>query len=282
LILPPTSPLEREHYDAAFYALSIRNFARWSDPVFAPAPGALHDWQILAQLTARLQKRRGVPWRKRAMTELWAKLGPARIVDLGLLAGPHGLRRGRASLSLAGLRRSPHGVDLGPLVPQLPQRLWRKSARIELAPRLFLDALDALDSPEPEAGSASLSLIGRRDLRTCNSWLHNVPNLVAGRERCTLQIHPHDAEARGIVDGMRVRVSSRVGSVELIAEVTDAVMTGVTSIPHGWGHGRDGSVLGVANAHAGASVNDVTDEQRVDPLTGAAAFSGVPVLVEPR
>jgi anaerobic selenocysteine-containing dehydrogenase len=280
LILPPTSPLEREHSDAAFYALSIRNFARWSEPVFAPPPGALHDWQILAGLTDRLQKRRGLSWRKRAMGELWARLGPARIIELGLLAGPHGLRRGRAGLSLGRLRRSPHGIDLGPLEPQLPKRLWNKSGRIDLAPRLFLDALRNLEPTEPERASASLSLIGRRDLRTCNSWLHNIPNLVAGRERCTLQIHPKDAEPRGIESGLRVRARSRVGSVELIAEVTDAVMMGVISIPHGWGHDRVGSTLAIASRHAGVSINDLTDETRIDDLTGAAAFSGVEVNVD--
>jgi anaerobic selenocysteine-containing dehydrogenase len=277
LILPPTEPLEHTHYDVAFYLLSVRNFARWSDPVFRPEKTARHDHEIFAGLTERLL--RDAPLQRRLAAKVKAWLGPERLIDLGLRAGPYGIKRGLRGLSVARLRKHPHGIDLGPLEPRLPARLFSKNHRIDAAPRLFLDALAELESSSAER--AALVLIGRRDLRSNNSWMHNVPGLVTGKNRCTAQIHPADAAARGIEAGSLVRVRSRVGEIELPAEITDAVMPGVISIPHGWGHGRPGIALGVASQHAGASINDLTDDLRTDPTTGAAAFSGTPVEVEP-
>ncbi len=278
LILPPTGPLEHEHYDAAFHALSIRNVAKWSDAVFPRPPGALHDYEILGGLAERLLAKRGAPLAKCVAAHTMRKLGPARLIDLGLRLGPYGLRRGLAGLSLNSLRAAPHGVDLGPLEPSFPGALRTKDRRIQAAPRLFLEALQRLERPA-SAKAGELSLIGRRELRTNNSWMHNAPRLVGGRDRCTVWIHPTDAAARGIVDGARVRVASRVGEIEVAAEVTEAIAPGVVSIPHGFGHDRPGIGLEVAKAHAGASINDLTDDQRVDALTGAVAFSGVPVSV---
>lgn len=280
LILPPTGPLEHEHYDAAFYALSIRNVARWSDPVFDRPPGTLHDWEILGGLTERILARRKAPLSKRMAARAQRALGPERLIDLGLRVGPYGLRRGLSGLSLAALRAAPHGVDLGPLQPCLPAALRTKSGEIEAAPKLFLDALATLRLPPPRP-DGELSLIGRREIRTNNSWMHNAPRLAAGKDRCTVWMHPSDASARGIGDGARVRVRSRVGEIELSAQVTDAIAPGVVSIPHGFGHDRPGTRLRVAREHAGASINDLTDDQRVDALTGAVAFSGVPVTVAP-
>jgi anaerobic selenocysteine-containing dehydrogenase len=279
LILPPTGPLEHAHYDAAFHALSIRNVAKWSDAVFERASGALHDYEILGGLTERLLALRGASLAQRAMARVQQQLGPAKLVDLGLRAGPYGLRRGRRGLSVRALRAAPHGVDLGPLQSQLPQALQTKDGRIQAAPRIFMQALERLDLPAATTSDA-LSLIGRRELRTNNSWMHNAPRLVGGRDRCTLWIHPDDAEGRGIRDGAQVRVTSRVGTVELAAMVTDAIAPGVVSIPHGFGHDREGIRLSVAEKHAGVSINDLTDDQRVDELTGAVAYSGVPVTLE--
>jgi anaerobic selenocysteine-containing dehydrogenase len=277
LILPPTEPLEHSHYDVAFYMLSVRNFARWSDPVFARAEGALHDHEIFSALTERLLK--NAPLKRRLAARAKAWLGPDRLIDLGLRTGPHGIKRGLAGLSVARLRKQGHGVDLGPLEPRLPARLFTKSRRIEAAPRPFLDALTALEkSSDSEPG---LVLIGRRDLRSNNSWMHNLPGLITGRIRCTAQIHPKDAAARKIEPGSMVRVRSRVGQVRLPAEITEAIMPGVVSIPHGWGHDREGVAIAVASQHAGASINDLTDDLRTDVITGAAAFSGTPVEIEP-
>lgn len=277
LILPPTGHLEHDHYDAAFYLLSVRNFAKFSPAVFEKPAGSRHVHEIFAGLSERLLAH--APLAKRLAERALARLGPRGVLDLGLRAGPHGLRRGLSGLSLRRLLDEPHGVDLGPLEPRLPGALRRKGRLIDAAPELFLAALSELAkaAPGPEPG---LCLIGRRQLRGCNSWMHNVPMLMSGHERCTLLVHPDDARARGISDGDRVRVRSRVGDVELPAEVSDEVMPGVVSIPHGFGHDRPGTSLGVAAKHAGASINDLTDPERVDRVTGAAAFSGVPVEVE--
>ncbi len=276
LILPPTGALEHDHYDAAFYVLSIRNFAKYSPAVFPKPAGALHDWEIFAGLSQRLVARRPMP--ERMAARALAALGPARILDLALRLGPYGgLRRG--GMSLARLRAEPHGVDLGPLEPRLPKALRTKDGRIDAAPSIFTQALAGMG--DPVAAPGSLGLIGRRNLRDCNSWLHNVPGLMSGRDRCTLLIHPSDAGARGIVGGQAVRVRSRVGEVEVRAELTEDVMPGVVSLPHGFGHAGDGISLTVATRHAGVSINDLTDPERVDALTGAAAFSGVPVEVVP-
>jgi anaerobic selenocysteine-containing dehydrogenase len=198
-------------------------------------------------------------------------LGGRRLLDLMLRFGPH-------RLSLRKLGRQPHGIDLGPLRPQLPARLGTPGKKVQLAPSIFLRDLDRLEarlSQDP----AQLVLIGRRALRSNNSWMHNSLRLVKGPPGCVLLMHPQDAAERGLTSGARVRVASRVGSVEVPVGITADVARGVVSLPHGWGHTREGAALGVAAAHAGASLNDLTDEQSVDALSGNAAFSGVPVDV---
>lgn len=277
LILPPTGPLEHGHYDVAFHLLAVRNTAKYSPPLFDPEPDARHDWEILLGLMSRLEARRAPGLVKKigrgVRDGLLGRLGPERIIDLGLRIGPH---RG---LSLRKLREAQHGIDLGPLTPCLPERLRRD--RIALAPPLFVDdvaRLEAtLDRPAPKD---ELALIGRRQLRNNNSWMHNARALMGGRERCTLMIHPDDARARGIADGSTVSVRSRVGSVRVPVEITDEVMPGVVSLPHGFGHGREGVRLSVASTHPGASINDLTDELAIDHVSGNAAFSGVPVRIE--
>jgi anaerobic selenocysteine-containing dehydrogenase len=282
VILPPTSPLERSHYDLALNAYAVRNIARYSPPVFPRGPGQRHDWEICVELLGRMTRGSAV---RRTLGKLGARvlarLGPEGVLALGLRAGPHGLRKGARGLSLAALRAAPHGVDLGPLEPRFPARLGTPDRTVRLAPALYLDDLPRLRArmAEHAAAGAGLILIGRRHLRSNNSWMHNSERLVKGKPRCTLIIHPDDARPRGLADGARAKVATRVGAIEVPVEVSDEIMPGVVSLPHGWGHDRPGIRLGVAAAHAGASVNDITDERFVDALSGNSALSGVPVEV---
>ena len=307
LILPPTSPLERSHYDVALSGFAVRNVARYSPPLFARPPGALHDHEILAELTLRLGTRRGTRRNlARARGVVARRMGPDGLLDWMLRTGAYGaeyrgwlrflgalpgLRAVRSKLtsphrkprglSLAALRAAPHGVDLGPLEPGLPRRLATRDQRVQLAPEIYVKDLErareALQAPVP-----GLLLVGRRHVRSNNSWLHNSHRLVKGRPRCTLLIHPEDAAGRGIRDGMTVLVRSRVGAVEVAAEVSDDMMPGVVSLPHGWGHDRPGTRLSVAARHAGVSINDLIDDRRVDVLTGTAVLNGTPVEVVAR
>nr|MCU0627456.1 molybdopterin-dependent oxidoreductase [Gemmatimonadaceae bacterium] len=284
VILPPTGPLEREHYDLVFNALAVRNVAKYSPALRKRDRDARHDWEILGQLTERITLGRRSRWQGRVMRTL----GPRRLLDLALRTGAYGagiVARGKGGLTVKALEQAPHGVDLGPLRPAFPERLRTAGKRVVLAPaplvadvaRLaaWLAEHDAARAVMPDA----LALIGRRALRSNNSWMHNSARLVRGRDGCTLHMHPHDATARGLADGERVTVTSRTGSVTVAVEVTEAIMPGVVSLPHGWGHTRAGTRQEVAAAHAGASINDLTDEQRIDALCGNAAFSGTPVRV---
>ncbi len=280
VILPPPSPLERPHYDLAFHQLAVRNTTKYADPLFEKPKHALHEFEIILGLIESLERRRG-RWNleRRVRNAALRRLGPKGLVDLALRLGPHGLaHKGRAGLSLERLREQPHGVDLGPHVPRMPAVMTRWQDRIDLAPERYLADLERLSADRPVDG---LCLIGRRHLRSNNSWMHNAPKLVAGRPICTLRMHPDDARARDIEDGARVAIRSRVGAVEVGVELSDEMMRGVVSLPHGFGHGRPLTRLRVANQHAGVSVNDLTDEQLVDDLTGNAAFSGLPVDVRP-
>lgn len=279
LILPPVSPLERDHYDVVFNALAVRNVAKWSPRVFEPGPGRLDDWQILSGLHVRLA--RGARARARARARAWA--GPRRLLDIALRAGPHGGGLALWSgLTLDKLAAAEHGLDLGPLEPVMPARLMTRDGRIQAAPPALLEDLPRLaallEARLPDG--YDLQLIGRRHLRSNNSWMHNTPRLMKGRPRCTLLVHPDDAAARGLTDGGTAEVRSRVGSVLVPVEVSDTVMPGVVSLPHGFGHGRQGVKLSVASAHAGVSINDLTDAQQVDGVGGTAVLNGTPVVVK--
>jgi anaerobic selenocysteine-containing dehydrogenase len=305
LILPPVSPLERAHYDIALSGFAVRNFAKYSPPLFDKPAGALHDHEILAGLTSRLATVRGVArLAARAKGALLRRLGPTGQLDLMLRTGAYGvpnsgwvrwiaalpglgaIRRQLAAsnrrplgLSLRRLEREPHGVDLGPLEPSLLRRLATPDGEVQLAPerhRKDLDRAARVLGQDPPV----LVLIGRRHVRSNNSWMHNSQRLVKGKPRCTLLMHPGDAAQRGIADGAAVRLRSRVGEVTVAAELSHAMMPGVVSLPHGWGHDRDGIRLAVASRHAGASINDVIDDQRIDALTGTAVLNGTPVEVE--
>ena len=284
LILPPTPPLEREHYDLVFNLLAVRNVAKFSPAAIPAAPGTYSDWQILAELDRRVGRRTPGARLQRGLTR-WA--GPRRLLDLGLRTGPYGagvsgLGRG---LTLRSLRRHPHGLDLGPLEPSLPDRLRTKDRRIRLAPDELVADLPRLrarleSSATVRSNGRDLRLIGRRHLRSNNSWMHNLPRLVRGRDRCLLLMHPADAAERGLSQGQRVAVTSRAGTVEAPLAISDEMMPGVVSLPHGWGHHRPDTRLETAHDHAGVSVNDVTDDDLVDELCGTAAVNGVPVRVE--
>ncbi|HEU0029717.1 MAG TPA: molybdopterin oxidoreductase family protein [Kofleriaceae bacterium] len=274
VILPPTSPLERSHYDLALNAFAVRNVAKYSPPLFPRAPDARHDWEICLALWTRLGPLRRLGPGTRLAERALGKLGPEAILDVALRTGPH-------RLSLRKLRAAPHGLDLGPLESRLPRRLGTRDRKLHLAPPEYLADLARLERHFDGAGDRGLVLIGRRQLRSNNSWMHNSERLVKGPPRCTLLIHPDDATARGLADGGTARVSTRTGSIELPVEVTDAMMPGVVSIPHGWGHGRAGTKLRIASQHAGASINDILDPAVIDELSGTSALTGQSVEVVP-
>ncbi|MDH3745669.1 MAG: molybdopterin-dependent oxidoreductase, partial [Acidobacteriota bacterium] len=291
LILPPTAALEHDHYDLVFNLLAVRNTTRYSPALFAPEPGTRHDWQIFSELERRLGKRG-----PRARAERWLsrRLGPRGLLALGLRRGPwgSGFIPGAKGITLGRLEQAEHGLDLGPLTPCLPDRLKTSDKRIDVFPDLLSQDVARLEAKlkgngrdHNDQSRNSLVLIGRRQVRSNNSWMHNFPRLMRGRDRCTLQMHPTDAERLGMGSDPdarpRVVVRSRAGRVEVSVEVTEAVMPGVVSLPHGWGHHRPGVRLGEAALKPGASLNDLTDEQLVDTVSGNAAFSGVPVEVEP-
>lgn len=271
IILPPATGLETAHYDTTFHFLAIRNTAKFSEPLFNKDPGAKYDWEIFEELRLRLESSDFDPATAPPLPR------PEPKIDLGLRYGPYG----KTGLSLKTLIDNPHGVDLGPLQSRLPERLLTVDKRLKLAPDLIIADLPRLKRAlvNQLANSSALRLIGRRHLRDNNSWMHNSERLVKGRNRCILHMHPQDAASRAIVTGQLVQVQSRVGLVEVPVELTTDMMPGVVSLPHGYGHGRKGVQLDIASQHPGVSINDLTDEQEIDELTGTAVFNGVLVEV---
>lgn len=266
LILPPPSPLEREHFALLFHALSVRETLKFSEPVLPLPPGQPSDWTILRRMTEAILRHRGglKGWGGSALARLGRGISPRRLIDLLMRLGPY-------PYTVRRLGAHPHGLDLGPLsADRLPDRA------IPVAQPLFIDDLTRLaarlDEPAP-----ALVLIGRRTQRSMNSWLHNLPKLVAGAPRCTLQMHPDDARARGIEAGAEVALSSRTGEIAVQVELSDAVMPGVVSLPHGWGHPAD-SGQRVAAAR-GANMNVLLDADEIDPLSGVSVLTGVEVRV---
>ncbi len=311
VIFPAPSALQKPHYDIALLQLAIRNVANWSEPVHPLEPGQLDEWEVLARLALIAQGagagadpaivddlmvdalvRSAVadqhgPVHGRDPEELLGVLsprrGPGRILDLMLRTGPYGDAFGAVpgGLSLDVLQASPHGVDLGALEPRLPGGLRTPSGMVELAPPPLVADMARLRAALARPVGDGLLLVGRRDLRSNNSWMHNVEVLVRGRPRCTMHVHPDDADRLGLADGAAARVTSRAGELVVPVEVTDAIRAGVVSIPHGWGHDRPGTAMGVAADHAGVNANLLTDELRYDELSGNAVLNGVPVEVAP-
>jgi len=307
LILPPTAPLEHSNYDAVFYGLAVRNVAKFSPRAVEPPEDSRDQWEILAELAGRVNGASaeavdelvfshllkgavgpgtGCPEisQEAAREALGSTPGPERIVDLMLRAGPYGDRfePGRTGLSLARLREQEHGIDLGPLEPRLPGVLATPSRQVELAAELLVSDVPRLrerlrglgDGDAPE-----MVLIGRRQLRSNNSWMGNLHALAKGRDRCTLLVHPQDAARLGLVPGGRARVRSRVGELQAPVVVSDEIMPGVVSLPHGFGHDAPGARLRVAREHAGVNSNLLTDEARIDALSGNGVLNGIPVEV---
>lgn len=273
VILPPTTVLERDHYDLAFHVLAVRDTARFTPAVFPKGRDQRHDWEIFRDLHLRVTRRleRKAPLKRRLLTAARLRLSPTFII--GML-----LRTGRSGVTLTQLRQHPEGVDIGALRGgQLPDRLFTEDKRISALPALVADDLERLRAQElPLDGE--LLLIGRRHQRDCNSWMHNTERLTRGKARHHLLMHPADLETRGLADGALVTVASRVGKVVVEVKATEDVMPGVVSLPHGYGHQRDGVRLSVATGVAGVSINDLTDPDRLD-VSGNAALSGVPVTV---
>jgi anaerobic selenocysteine-containing dehydrogenase len=272
IILPPTAPFEHDHYDIAFHTLAVRNTARFNEAVVPKPEGALHDWEIFTELGKRVAKLLGTTARE--------QVPPATIIDQQLRAGRYSEAAGHpARLSLERLRAHPSGIDLGALEPSGPDRLLTANQRINCAiPECLADLARAAATID---AAPALSLVGRRHLRSNNSWMHNFHRLVKGKDRTQLLMHPDDMAARDIVDGMTVTISSRVAALEVTVSACTDMMPGVVSLPHGYGHQRHGVRLHVAAEQAGISMNDLTDDQAVDPLSGNAVLNGIPVDVVP-
>ena len=302
VILPGPSPLEDAHYDVSFTQFSHRNHARFSPPVLTRTPGLPDEWQSLMRIgaiarglgagvdvdsldDAALEEELGRSVGEAAPQIIAARAplrGADRLLDLGLRSGPYGDGFGRnpGGLSLAMVKAAPSGIDLGPMTARSPEALRTPSGKIELAPHALLDdlarALADLASPAPD-----LVIIGRRQLRSNNSWMHNLPALAKGRFRCTALVHPIDARRLGLVDGAMAAITNGERRIEAQVEVSDAMMPGVVSLPHGWGHDLAGVRLNVAAERPGANLNALLDENLRDPLSGNAVLSGVPVRMSP-
>ncbi|MFD9751552.1 molybdopterin oxidoreductase family protein [[Kitasatospora] papulosa] len=290
VVLPPPPPSQGAHFDFALNSLAVRNQVRYSRPAVPLEEGRMDESEILARLVLAVGGMHGAPPEAvddRAIGaalakagapaslagELTGRTGAERRLDLMLRLGPYGL-------TLEQLLAHPHGIDLGPLKPRLPEVLRTRSGRIELLP-----APIAADLPRLRASlgarPAGLVLVGRRHLRSNNSWMHNVPALRGGSNVCTLQIHPDDAARIGLADGDTARITAAGGEVEAFAEITDSVRTGVVSLPHGWGHSRPGTRMSVAGDDPGVNVNQLLDGTLLDPLSGTAVLNAVPVAVTP-
>ncbi|MFT3697964.1 MAG: molybdopterin-dependent oxidoreductase [Kofleriaceae bacterium] len=314
VILPGLSPLEDAHYDVAFPQLAWRNTVRYS-PALLPRADRPAEWEVLLGLAAIASgrtlpldpspswatsplraaihayddelaaddvRRTAGPFADAIIGMVRDAKGPERLLDLALRAGPYGDRFGQkpGGLNLATVRETPDGIDLGALAPRIPEMLRTPSGKIELAPPLVIDDLARvradLERPVPE-----LVVIGRRQLRSNNSWMHNLPTLAAGRFRCTALIHPTDAARFGVTAGSRAEIANGARTIEVEIELSEQMMPGVISVPHGWGHDAPGTQLGVASVRPGANLNALFDESLRDPSSGNSVLGGVAVALRP-
>ncbi|MFJ4477544.1 molybdopterin oxidoreductase family protein [Streptomyces xanthochromogenes] len=309
VVLPPPPPSQSAHFDFAFNGFAVRNQVRYTRPAVPLAEGRMDECEIHARLVLAVSGLHGAepeavdamvvertlaravddphsPVHGRDATELAARLtgagGPERRLDLMLRLGPYGDGFGADpdGLTLERVLAHPHGIDLGELKPRLAQVIRTRSGRVELLPAPVAADLPRLRAALGER-PAALVLVGRRHLRSNNSWLHNIPALNGGSNRCTLQIHPEDAARLGLADGAGVRITADGGAVAAPVEITDSVRRGVVSLPHGWGHSRPGSRLGVAAGRPGVNVNQLLDGSRIDPLSGTSVLNGFPVELVP-
>ncbi len=315
VVLPTPDPLSRSHYDLALYQFAAHNVANYSPAVFDREPGLIAEEEIFLRLTG-IVTGQGADVDPEAIdeavaatliaretgladsliegrdpaeiaAELEPRRGPERVLDLMLRTGPYGDGFGARpdGLTLERVEASPHGVDLGPHEPRLPEVLRTPSGRIELAPEPITSDVERLrarlDAGGWNGAGPEMVLIGRRQLRSNNSWMHNLNALVKGKDRCTALVNPLDAERLGLADGERVRLRSVAGEFDAPVEVSDEMMPGVVSVPHGWGHDADEARMRVAAAHAGVNSNLAADESRVDAPSGNAVLNGIPVELEP-
>ena len=269
IILPATTGLEVSHFDVFFNSFAVRNTAKFSEPLFEKSPDQKHDWEILRDLGLRLtgQEDDGVT--------------PEMILDSGLRQGAYG----EQGMSLGKLKENPHGVDLGPLQPCLDARIQTESGKIQIAPSVFVDDLERLNRFARVARKPNqdypFSMIGRRLARSHNTWTQNSQRLVKGKNPCTVHLNSADAQRLNLESGQLAVVTSATGEIRLPVEINDDMFEGVVSIPQGWGHDRANTAMSVAGSQPGVSMNDVTDSQRIDALTGNAAFNGTRVAVQP-
>ncbi|GAA3226548.1 molybdopterin-dependent oxidoreductase [Actinocorallia longicatena] len=300
VVLPGLSALEQSHHDDLIWMFAVGSAAKYSEPVFPVDPDRPREWEIMIRLAGACL---GMPMAEvdvagiddgffdvLAMTrgldgpslrERYDGGGPDRLLDLQLRTGPFGDRYGeREGISLDAVRAAPDGIDLGPNVPRLAEVLTTASGKVELAPPYVLADLPRL-AERLERPPGGLVLTSRRHLRSNNSWMHNVPSLVKGRDLCTLLVHPDDARRCGLSPGGLARVTSTAGTVEVPVEITADIAPGVVSLPHGWGHGRPGTRIEVANAHPGISFNALAPGDLYDVPSGNAAVNGIPVTVAP-
>ncbi len=282
-ILPPSSSLEHSHFDLIFNVLATRNTIRYSPAVVPAGLNSLADWEILVELWSRLGSENSLFKRrqKRLLAKLMRRLGTDAVLDMGLRMGPY------QGLSLKKLKAHPDGIDLGPLEPSLPERLFTKDKKIDLQPKLLRDAWSLFLQDEQwqsfllPKDPKQFMLIGRRNLKSNNSWMHNLPSLHRSKEQCFVIMHTSDGEEQGIADGSLVRLSTAVGSIELPVSLSRRIMPGVLSVPHGWGHHRPGTRLGLASQVPGVSLNDITDDTQIDAFSGNAVLNGQPVRIVP-
>ncbi|MFE8699378.1 molybdopterin-dependent oxidoreductase [Cytobacillus sp. FJAT-54145] len=311
VILPVPSPLERSHYDLSFYHLSVRNIAHYSKQVFKLPNDQLDEWEILLHLTEIVsgqelgndpvkalddysvmklvqsetqnkQSRIFERSEKDILKELQVHRGPERMLDFLIRVGPYGDHFGKVEngLTLSRLMEHEHGIDLGALEPRIPEVLLTSTKKIELAPTPLVKDVERLKAKIVSEDSNQLVLIGRRDLRSNNSWMHNLPVLIKGKERCVLYLHPLDAVNEGIETGDYVKITSRVGSLVVPVVLNEEIKQGVISLPHGWGHHFSDTRLSVASKHEGKNTNLLSDEQVVDEVSGNAVFNGIPVTIQ--
>jgi anaerobic selenocysteine-containing dehydrogenase len=302
VILPGLSPLEQPHHDELIWQFAVGSAAKWSDAVFDPGDRP-REWEILITLAAICTGLSPDEVDVAAIDDGFFEVlcamvgtdpaharshyehgGPERLLDLTLRTGPFGDRYGEVpdGLTLERVKAAPDGIDLGPMVPRLPEILTTPDAQIHLAPGHITDDIPRLrERLDRDRQNGELLLVSRRDLRSNNSWMHNVPVLVKGRNRCTLQIHPRDAESVGVAHGAVASVRSEQGAVEVEVEVTELIMPGVVCLPHGWGHDKDGTRLSVARDRPGVNNNLLAPLTMVDVPSGNAALNGIPVTVGP-
>ena len=267
IILPPATGLETPHYGAPFHNLAVHNTAKYSSPAVEKAESTKYDWEICNGL---VRPYNALLYEPKEMQQFTLE----QTLGFALMSSSQGI-------TLQDLKDHPHGIDLGPLVPKLPEGVLLESKRMDILPDIYHQAVKKLiQTTEEKAKDNRLLLIGRRHLRSNNSWLHNSYRMVKGRERCTALIHPYDAAKQDIIDGEIIEVRSRIGAIQIKAELSDEMMAGAISIPHGWGHHRDGIQLDVAAAHAGVSINDIIDDELVDELCGVSVINATPVTIE--